>query len=138
MEKIATIKDLYFNQEKNLTDISKIVKTSISYISKILRQDQRYNAEKEKRKQQNLAQRRKIQKEAIYKNRRTKNDIEYARVIKQHENASKELSKHSILGNDTLRKWCTSAYKYNSKKHRYEFDTENLLKPSDFPAYIKV
>ena len=54
MEKILTIKDLYFNHKKSLTEISEIVKTSISYISKVLRKDIRYTEEKEKRKQENL------------------------------------------------------------------------------------
>ena len=55
----------------------------------------------------------------------------------QHENAARELSKHSSIGNQDLRKWCSSAYKYNKKKKCYEFDTENLLKPPDFPMYVK-
>ena len=56
----------------------------------------------------------------------------------QHENAAKELSKHSSIGNQDLRKWCSSAYKYNEKKKCYEFDTKNLLKPPDFPMYIRI
>ena len=73
----------------------------------------------------------------IYAKRKDKKDIEYIDMKSQHEQATRELSKHSVLGNDTLRKWCSSAYKYNTKKTRYEFDTENLLKPADFPLYIK-
>lgn len=137
MEKVAIIKELYFEKQMSLTEISEIVKTSISYISRILRKDKRYNVEKEKRKQDKLMKRKKLQKELIYKKRKDKNDIEYINMKNQHEKAVKELSKNSVLGKDTLRKWCSSAYKYNKKRKRYEFDTESLLKPADFPLYIK-
>lgn len=138
MNKIAIINNLYFEEGKNLTEIAEIVNTSISYISKILKKDERYEVEKEKRKQKNLLQRREKQKECIYKNRKSKLDVEYAKLKEQHEQAAKELSKSSILGKEALRKYCSSAYKYNPSKKRYEFDTESLLKPIDFPQYIKV
>ena len=138
MEKILTIKDLYFNHKKSLTEISEIVKTSISYISKVLRKDIRYTEEKEKRKQENLTERKKIQKEIIYNKRREIKCTDNIDLKSQHEQAVKELSKHSVLGKEALRKWCSSAYKYNPKKKRYEFDTENLLNPADFPLYIGI
>ena len=68
--------------------------------------------------------------------RKNKVDIEYINVRNKHELASIELSKRSVLGKETLRKWCSSAYNYNEKKNRYEFDTKNLTKPADFPLYI--
>lgn len=138
MNRIAIINNLYFEEGKNLTEIAEIVNTSISYISKILKKDERYEVEKKKRKQKNLLQRREKQKECIYKNRKSKLDVEYAKLKEQHEQAAKELSKSSILGKEALRKYCSSAYKYNPSKKRYEFDTESLLKPIDFPQYIKV
>lgn len=138
MDKVEIINELYFSQEKTLTEISEIINTSVSYISKILRQNERYKIEKEKRKKENLEKRRKIQKDMIYNARKSKIDIEYIDLKSQHEQASKELSKRSILGNDTLRKWCSSAYKFNKQKNCYEFDTKNLIKPADFPLYIKV
>lgn len=137
MEKIETIKDLYFNKKNNLTEISEIVGTSISYISKILRNDKRYQIEKNKRKQENLLLRRKKQKKLIYSDRKSKNDIDYINMKNQHDQDTRELSKHSVIGNDVLRKWCSSAYKYNKKRNRYEFDNDDLLKPADFPEYIK-
>lgn len=136
MEKINLINELYFEKKKTLTEISEIINTSVSYISKILRQNEKYQEEKEKRKKENLIRRRKIQKDLIYSGREPKVDIEYINVINKHELASIELSKRSVLGKDTLRKWCSSAYKYNEKKNRYEFDTKNLIKPVDFPLYI--
>ena len=126
MEKVAMINELYFEEKKTLTEIAEVINTSVSYISKILR------------KNENLLKRRKIQKDLIYGKRKSNIDIEYIKLKTQHEQASMELSKRSILGKDTLRKWCSSAYVYNKNKKRYEFDTKNLNKPSDFPSYIKV
>lgn len=138
MEKVAMINELYFEEKKTLTEIAEVINTSVSYISKILRKNEKYNEEKEKRKNENLLKRRKVQKDLIYGKRKSNIDIEYIKLKKQHEQASMELSKRSILGKDTLRKWCSSAYVYNKNKKRYEFDTKNLNKPSDFPSYIKV
>ena len=134
MEKVAIINELYFDEKKTLTEIADIINTSVSYISKILRKNEKYNEEKEKRKNE----RRKVQKDLIYRKRKNKVDIEYIKVKNEHEQASMELSKRSMLGTDTLRKWCSSAYIYNQNKKRYEFDTKNLTKPADFPLYIKV
>lgn len=128
---------LYFQEGKSLTEISELVGVSISYISKILRKDARYAEEKENRKANNLAQRRKKQKKLIYANRKNKIDLTYAVLLKQHEQDTKELSKTSKLGDLALRKWCSSVYKYNNKKKRYEFNAGSALKPADFPSYIK-
>ena len=97
MEKILTIKDLYFNHKKSLTEISEIVKTSISYISKVLRKDIRYTEEKKKRKQENLTERKKIQKEIIYNKRREIKCTDNIDLKSQHEQAVKELSKSGNL-----------------------------------------
>ncbi len=137
MEKIAMINNLYFEQKKSLTEISEIINTSISYISRILKKNENYNEEKEKRKKDNLTQRRIIQKKLIYEGRKNKLDNDYIDLKSQHEQASRELSKRSVLGKDTLRKWCSSAYSYNKSKKCYEFDTKTLNKPADFPLYIK-
>lgn len=137
MEKVAMINKLYFENKLSLTEIAEMVNTSISYISRILKKDERYKKEKEERKQQNLLNRRKVQKELIYSKRKCIVDIDYLRLRKEHIQASKELSKNSVIGKDALRKWCISAYKYNPSKDRYEFKTDELLKPADFPMYIK-
>lgn len=137
MEKTKYISELYFKEAKTLTEISKLVDTSVSYVSKVLRKDERYEIEKEKRKQENLEERRKQQKELIYNNRKKNIDLDYINMKKQHVKDSMELSKSAILGKNTLRRWCSSAYKYNAEKKRYEFDTNTLLKPVDFPLYIK-
>lgn len=137
MDKITTINALYFDQKKTLTEIAEIVNTSISYISRILRRNKRYKIEKEIRKQSNLQKRRTKQKEMIYNQRKNKIDIGYIDMKEQHNKDVLELSRQSHIGNEALRKWCSSAYLYNEEKDRYEFDSESLLKPADFPIYIK-
>ena len=77
MEKVEMINRLYFEEKKTLTEIAKIINTSVSYISKVLRKDERYKEEKEKRKNDNLKARRDKQKTLIYGNRRNKIDLEY-------------------------------------------------------------
>ena len=118
MEKVAMINELYFEEKKTLTEIAEVINTSVSYISKILRKNEKYNEEKEKRKNENLLKRRKVQKDLIYGKRKSNIDMEYIKLKKQHEQDSMELSKRSILGKDTLRKWCSSAYVYNKNKKR--------------------
>lgn len=137
MEKKALINNLYFEQKKDLTEIAKIINTSISYVSRVLKKDEKYIEEKEKRKNENLLKRRKIQKDIIYKNRTNRIDLDYINVKQQHILASKLLSTHSTMNNENLRKWCGNAYIYNKEKNCYQFDTKNLLKPPDFPMYIK-
>lgn len=138
MNEKDVIEELYFTQKNNLTEISKKLNKSVSYISRILRNNKNYTSEKELRKKENLKKRRKKQKQIIYKNRKEKPmDLSYQQLMKAHEEASKELSKGKSMNNETIRKWCSSAYKYNSNKRRYEFDAGNALKPVDLPKYIK-
>lgn len=137
MKKVAIINNLYFEQHKSLTEIADFINTSVSYISKILRKDKRYIEEKNRRKKQNLRNRRDKQKQLIYAKRVKKYDIGYIQMKTQHEQDIRELSRSTIIGNPTLRRWCSSAYKYNKMKKAYVFDTETLLKPADFPLYIK-
>lgn len=133
------IENLYFDENYNLTEISKKVNKSVSYISRILRKNANYTLEKENRKKRALENRRKKQKTLIYKNRRKKEiDVAYQQVKSSHAQATKELSKGSKIGNQALRKWCANSYKYDKKKKRYEFDAGNALKPADMPKYIKL
>ena len=97
----------------------------------------KYTDEKEKRKKENLIKRRNTQKEMIYRSR-NQTDIGYTVLQRQHEQASIELSRSSILGKETLRQWCNNAYNYNSSKKRYEFDAGSACKPADLPQYIKI
>lgn len=137
MEKIETIKDLYFIQKKSATEIADIINISISYISRIVRKDERYIEEKERRKNETLIKRREKQKELIYKQKKFKVNDDATFLQKIHEQDVAELSKHSTISNVALRKWCSSAYRYNSKKKCYEFKSNELTRPADFPLYIK-
>lgn len=138
MDKKTHIQNLYFNEEKTLTEIAKELNTSVSYISKILRANKLYLIEKEKRKRENLSKRRIKQKEIIYKNRKNKEkDLSYYELKSAHEQASKELSKSRKLGTEAIRKWCPSVYHYNKKKNRYEFQDDKSIRSLDLPKYIK-
>ena len=138
MNNKETIESLYFEEKKNLTEISKILNVTVGYISKILKQNKDYMIEKERRKQENLTKRRNIQKDMIYSKRKQKGiDLGYIELQNAHEQAAKELSKSSRIGTEALRKWCSSAYKYNSLKKRYEFDAGSSAKSVDLPQYIK-
>ena len=138
MDKKIHIQNLYFNEEKTLTEIAKELNTSDSYISKILRTNKMYLIEKEKRKRENLRKRRNKQKEIIYKNRKNKEkDLSYYELKSAHEQASKELSKSRKLATEAIRKSCPNAYHYNKKKNRYEFREDKSLRSLDLPKYIK-
>lgn len=138
MNNKETIEILYFEEKKNLTEISKILNVTVGYISKILKQNKDYMIEKERRKQENLTKRRNIQKDMIYSKRKQKGiDLGYIELQNAHEQAAKELSKSSRIGTEALRKWCSSAYKYNPLKKRYEFDAGSSAKSVDLPQYIK-
>lgn len=140
VEKKKVIEKLYFKEKKTLTEIGEELKLSVSYVTKILKQNEMYSIEKEKRKQENLAKRRAKQKESIYEKRRLekKSDSSYLVLKNEHEQAAKELSKRTTIGTETLRQWCSSAYKYNPSKRRYEFDAGNSVRSVDLPKYIKV
>lgn len=139
MNKKEIIQDMYFNEKKTLTEISKTLDLTVGYISKILKKNEKYLEEKQKRKDENLAKRRSLQKEMIYKGRKQKEiDLEYIALQNQHEQAAREFSKTRRLGTEAIRKWCSGAYKYNSSKRRYEFDAGNSVKPADLLQYIKV
>lgn len=140
MKKTEIIEKRYFKENKTLTEIAEELKISVSYVTKILKQNQNYKIEKEKRKKENLSKRRAKQKDMIYGKRKQKKgtDLSYIALKKSHEQATMELSQNRTIGNRALRKWCSSAYTYNSKKKRYEFDAGTGLKSIDLPKYIKI
>lgn len=139
MENKEKIEEMYFKHKMSLTEIAEQLKISISYVSRILRKNTNYIEEQNKRKEENAALRKQKQKNLIYESRRTKtrNDLtEYQFVKMQHNDAVKELSKKKSLGNDALRK-CCSLYCYDKERDCYKFDDSKVLKPRDFPLYIK-
>lgn len=140
VEKREKIEEMYFIQKMSLTNIAEKLNVSVSYVSRLLRQNEKYHNEQEIRKQENQLKRKKQQKELIYSQRKEKARqrlLENQAMKKSHEQATKEMSKGRTLGNETLRRWC-SLYNYNKDKKCYEFNTNEALKPRDFPLYIKV
>lgn len=140
MKKKEEIEELYFKDKKILTEIAEKLNVSVSYVTKILKRNEMYSIEKEKRKKENCMKRREKQKHIIYENRKQKKktDISYQALKNSHEQAAKELSQGKIIGTEALRKWCSSAYKYNPDKRRYEFDAGTSIRSIDLPQYIKV
>lgn len=129
--------NLYYVEHLKVKDISVKLKVTSAYITKIIKQDIRYIQEKEYRK--NISkEKRKIAQNQFIKNKRDKKKIEenYLIVQTQHRQAVKELSGSKHLSNENYRRWNVSAYKYNSAKNRYEFDSK-LGRSADVPKYIK-
>lgn len=129
--------NLFYIEHLKVKEIAEKEKTSSAYITKIIKQDQRYLQEKEYRKIKSK-DRRKISQNNFIKNKRKTMRIEdnYAILLAQHKQATRELSKSRHLTNENYRKWNSSAYKYNSSKRRYEFK-EELGRAYDVPKYIK-
>ena len=128
---------LFYIQHLKVKEIAKKVNTTSAYITKIIKQDVRYNEEKEFRKIKSK-EKRKIDQNNFIKNKRLqkKMDDDFMAVQKQHNQAVMELSKSKHLSNENYRKWNISAYKYNSLKKRFEFDSK-LGRSADVPKYIK-
>lgn len=140
MGKLEQIEEMFFDQKMTLTKIAQELDLSISYISRILKKNPNYYMENEKRKEENK-EKWKIKRKELMRETRKENSIQKIaenQIVKNmHEQAARELSKRNVLGNHALLKWC-SLYKYNNDKKCYEFDATNMLKPNDFPLYIKV
>ncbi len=132
-----TIINLFYIEHLKVKEIAEKESTSSAYITKVIKQDTRYLQEKEYRKTMSK-DKRKITQNNFIKNKRENKRIEdnYSFVQSQHEQAARELSKSKHLTNEGYRKWNYSAYKYNSFKRRYEFDS-SLGRAADVPKYIK-
>ena len=122
----------FFNEHLKVKEIAEMIHTSSSYITKIIKQDERYSEEKKSKEKRKKDQNRFIK----HKREQKRIDDNFAFVEEQHRQATLELSKSKHLSNESYRKWNISAYKYNSSKHRYEFD-EKLGRSADVPKYIK-
>lgn len=134
------ILNMYFMDGEKPADIAKTLKVAKSTIIRVLQKDEKYYSTKRERTE--IRKKNHIEK--------TKDYIKKTRQIKQHKNnvddlilknmhnqASAELSKRQRMTNMAYRNWNKSAYKYNEKKKRFEFD-EKLGRSYDVPKYIKV
>lgn len=139
--KMVKVLELYFDKNMKPVDIAKELNVSKSAITQILQKDSRYENEKNRRKQENKIKHSEETKDYIKRQRKINqffNKVDDLVLKNIHNQDAIELSTHSTMSNETLRRWCSSMYIYNKEKHRYEFDTKSSLKPADFPMYIKV
>ena len=139
--KMFKVLELYFDKNMKPVDIAKELNVSKSAITQILQKDSRYENEKNRRKQENKIKHSKETKDYIKRQRKINqffNKVDDLVLKNIHNRDAIELSTHSTMSNETLRRWCSSMYIYNKEKNRYEFDTKSSLKPADFPMYIKV
>ena len=130
LERNELIYNLYFKDKLNVSEISKKVNLSISQISRILSKSSLYQQEKSNRKHQEQA------KEIMRKKRNKKQMEEKAIMDKLHKQAAIELSYFTSMSKVALRKNCSSAYYYNSKKKRFE-RKDNMAYSNDMPKIIK-
>ena len=139
--KMVKVLELYFDKNMKPVDIAKELNVSKSAITQILQKDSRYENEKNRRKQENKIKHSEETKDYIKRQRKINqffNKVDDLVLKNIHNQDAIELSTHSTMSNETLRRWCSSMYIYNKEKRRYEFDTKSSLKPADFPMYIKV
>jgi hypothetical protein len=128
---------MYFEENKKQIEIAKELNISKYKVSRIVTKDYRYKEEKERRKLNNKKKHKDKTKKYIAQVRKSQNnDIEYARLKIEHEQASRELSggKKSI-SNRAFRNWNSSVYKYDSKSKSYILRKE-IITGSDVPKRI--
>lgn len=136
LERNKLIYDLYFVDKLTVSQISERVALSISQVSRVLSKSPLYLPEKANRKEENHKRHNEKTKE-IMKNKRAKKQFEEKlEMDRLHYQASMELSYTSPLSNIALRKNCSSAYSYNTKKGIYELKNDCVYS-ADMPLKIK-
>ena len=114
---------LYYEKHEKRTDISIKLNISTAYITRIIKQDFRYESEKLYRKEISKQKQTERTKEYITRKREfTRNGQveDFLRI--QHNRDVYKLSYRRNISNVAIRKWCSGAYHYNSRKKRFEFD----------------
>ena len=130
------ILEMYYSKKMKTKDIAEELKVSSPYITKIVKADGRYTLEKEERKKNSKIKHNKQIQKYVEEKRRKKRNNDYLTLKEMHRQASLELSKNSRLSDMAYRDWNKSAYKYNTKKKRYEF-REELGRSYDVKKYLK-
>lgn len=130
------ILEMYYLKKMRTKDIAEKLNVSSSYITKIVKTDSRYAAEKKERKKNSKIKHNKQIQKYVEEQRRKKRNNDYLILKEMHRQASLELSKNSRLSDMAYRDWNKSAYKYNTKKKRYEF-REELGRSYDVKKYLK-
>ena len=136
LERNELIYDFYFKDKLTVSEISQKVNLSISQISRILSKSALYQQEKANRKEENIKKHNEQAKEIMKKKRNKKRMEEKAIMDKLHREATIELSYFSPISKVALRKNCSSAYRYNTERKRFELK-KDLAYSSDMPEIIK-
>ena len=113
--------DLFYIKHLKPVDIALQLDISNSYVTKIIKNDSRYHKEKTQRKQQNKIKHKEQTIEYIRKKQKSNKDS-YEALKYQLEKDAEELSYYFDISNRSFRKFNASAYKYNSKRKRFEID----------------
>ena len=135
MNKTEEIIKLFYLKHLKQVEIAKILDISFQRVSKVVKSDTRYENEKFFRKELNAKNRKSYLKEYFknYKRPNKKdNIIEVLRTLQEQD--AIELSYNNDISNNTLAKWCQSAYKVG-KSGNLVLD-KNLKVPSDMPKII--
>ena len=135
MKTAEKILNLYYLKHLKQVEIAKLLTISFQRVSTVVKADARYEKEKAFRKQLNAKNRKSYLRKYFknYKRPNTKdNTIEALRI--QQEQDAIELSYNNDISNNTLAKWCQSAYKVG-KSGNLVLD-KNLRAPSDMPKII--
>ena len=115
------ILDLFYIKHLKPVDIALKLDVSNSYVTKVIKKDSRYHREKTQRKQQNKIKHKEQTIEYIRKKQKSNKDS-YEALKYQLEKDAEELSYYFDISNRSFRKFNASAYKYNSKRKRFEID----------------
>ena len=130
------IYNLYFKDKLTVSEISKKIDLSISQISRILSKSSLYQQEKANRKEENHKKHNEQAKKIMRKKRNKKRMEEKAIMEKLHREATIELSYFSPISKVAIRKSCSSAYIYNTKRKRFELK-KDMVYSTDMPSEIK-
>ena len=113
--------DLFYNEHLKPVDIALKLGISNAYVSKVIKKDFRYHEEKSQRKQQNELKHKERTIEYM-KLKQKSNKDSYEALKAQLKQDAEELSYYFDISDRSFRKFNSSAYKYNTKKKRFEID----------------
>lgn len=126
--------DLFYNVHLKPADIALELDISNAYITKVIKKDSRYNNEKEQRKQLNESKHKERTMEYI-KLKQQSNRDSYEALKSQLKKDAEELSYYFDISDRSFRKFNSSAYKYNTKRKRFEIDRK-LTVSIDVPKAV--
>lgn len=126
--------DLFYSEHLKPVDIALKLNVSNAYVSKVIKKDSRYHEEKSQRKQQNELKHKERTIEYM-KLKQKSNKDSYEALKAQLKQDAEELSYYFDISDRSFRKFNSSAYKYNTKKKRFEIDRK-LTVSIDVPKVV--